>query len=75
MVQREKELRTKLDCMTREKQERMTMVMALREQDQSLCDILCATPYYIPTDSVPSQDQLRQLEDHIKAMESEKVGA
>jgi hypothetical protein len=31
------------------------------------------TPYYIPTGSVPSERQLAELDEHISALEVEKV--
>ena len=74
MVQREKELRTKMESLGREKQDRLKRLKVLKDQDQVLCDTLCCTPYYIPSNSVPSRDQLKELESHIKNLEKEKVG-
>lgn len=73
MVQREKELRTKLESLNREKQDRLKKLKVLKEQDQRLCDVLCCTPYYVPTNTVPSREQLHELEAHIKTLETEKV--
>jgi len=42
--------------------------------DQHLCDALNAIPYYIPTGCVPSNQQLEQIEQHIRDLEAEQVG-
>ncbi|KAK7508500.1 hypothetical protein BaRGS_00000066 [Batillaria attramentaria] len=72
MVQREKELRLKLETLTREKQDRLQTLKRLREKDQTLCDILCITPYYVPSSVTPTRDQLHELEAHVKSLEAEK---
>ncbi len=51
----------------------MKQLKVLKDQDQHLCDVLCTTPYYIPTGSVPSNEQLEELERHIKTLKEEKV--
>ncbi|KAK7110254.1 hypothetical protein V1264_014161 [Littorina saxatilis] len=72
MVQREKELRTRLENLNREKQERLKKLKMLHERDQHLCDTLCTTPYYVPTNMVPSKEQLQELEAHVRGLEAEK---
>lgn len=72
MVQREKELRLKLETLNREKQERLKTLKRLRDQDQCLCDVLCVTPYYVPTNVTPTREQLQELEAHVKTLEAEK---
>ncbi len=73
ILQLEKELRTQVDKLAKKKHERMKQLKVLKDQDQHLCDILCTTPYYIPTGSVPSNEQLEELERHIKTLKEEKV--
>ncbi|XP_076461912.1 protein regulator of cytokinesis 1-like isoform X2 [Babylonia areolata] len=72
MVQREKELRMKLDNMKREKQERMGRLRQLLKEDEALCQTLCSTPHYLPSHSVPTREQLHQLEAHVKDLKAEK---
>lgn len=72
ILQLEKELRTKVDSLAQEKHERLKLLRKLKESDQKLCDILCSTPYYIPSGSVPSQEQLEELKKHITKLNEEK---
>ncbi|XP_025096638.1 protein regulator of cytokinesis 1-like isoform X3 [Pomacea canaliculata] len=72
MVQREKELRCRLETLNREKQERMRTLKKLHEEDQRLCEMLCSAPYYIPSGVVPSRHQLQELETHVKSLEAER---
>lgn len=69
----EKDLRTHVNTYETEKHERLKQLKSLKEQDQHLCDVMCDTPYYIPTGSVPSKEQLKELEGHVATLEKEKV--
>lgn len=73
MVQKEKEMRSKLEALKCEKHERLKTLKQLRDQDQRLCDVLCSTPYYVPSSIIPSREQLHELELHVKDLEAEKV--
>ena len=73
MLQCEKDLRAKVDSLSGEKQERLKSLKMLKDQDQLLCDAMCLTPYYIPTGSTPSNDQLKALEQHVNSLKTEKV--
>ncbi|XP_077865480.1 protein regulator of cytokinesis 1-like [Saccoglossus kowalevskii] len=57
ILQLEKELRTRVDVLNKEKHERLKKLSELKSREQHLCDILCATPYYVPTGSIPSNEQ------------------
>ncbi|XP_056006579.1 protein regulator of cytokinesis 1-like isoform X3 [Ostrea edulis] len=72
MLQREKDLRAKAESLTQEKQERLKTLKHLKDQDQYLCDAMCLTPYYIPTGSTPSIEQLKSLEQHVNSLKAEK---
>ncbi|XP_062612048.1 protein regulator of cytokinesis 1-like isoform X3 [Saccostrea cucullata] len=72
MLQREKDLRAKVESLSQEKQERLKTLKNLKDQDQHLCDAMCLTPYYIPTGSTPSNEQLKALEQHVKSLKAEK---
>ncbi|XP_053559263.1 protein regulator of cytokinesis 1 isoform X1 [Bombina bombina] len=68
----ERDLRVKLELLTSKKNERLQELRVLQQKDQELCSDLCATPYYIPSGSVPSLKQLEELKEHIKARSEEK---
>lgn len=72
MLQTEKELRAKVETLSQEKSERLRKFKQLKEQDQNLCDIMCLTPYYIPTGSTPNLEQLQALENHVASLKLEK---
>ena len=73
ILQMEKSLRTRVDALAKEKHERKKRLKKLHDEDQRLCDILLTTPYYIPTGSVPSKEELESLEKHIQQLTDEKV--
>lgn len=73
VLQLEKNLRCHLETLLKEKSERLRELNELRQQDEELCVTLCATPYYIPSGSMPSHTQLQELRDHIKQLGEEKV--
>ncbi|XP_072527481.1 protein regulator of cytokinesis 1b [Salminus brasiliensis] len=72
MLQQEKDIRTCLEVMLKEKSQRMQVLKALIEQDQDLCDILCSDPFSISADSVPSLEQLDSFREHIARLTAEK---
>lgn len=75
MLQQERNIRTQVEALIKEKTHRMQQLKLLLEQDQDLCDILCSMPYGIAPDSVPSPEQLENFRQHIASQSTEKVGA
>lgn len=75
MLQQEKNIRTQVEALKKEKTHRMQQLKLLLEQDQDLCDILCSVPYGISPDSVPSLEQLENFHQHISNQNGEKVRA
>lgn len=73
MLQQEKNMRTQVEALMKEKANRMQRLKTLLEQDQDLCDILCTMPYGIAADSVPSVEQLENFQQHIHNQNEEKV--
>nr|XP_046251920.1 protein regulator of cytokinesis 1b isoform X2 [Scatophagus argus] len=73
MLQQEKNIRTQVEALMKEKARRMQQLKGLLEQDQDLCDILCSVPYGIAPDSVPSLEQLDHFQQHIASQSAEKV--
>ncbi|XP_030622333.1 protein regulator of cytokinesis 1b [Chanos chanos] len=72
MLQQEKDIRTRLEVMLKEKSQRMQQLKALTVQDQDLCDILCTKPFSISSNSVPSLEQLDSFQKHIASLSEEK---
>ncbi|XP_076594811.1 protein regulator of cytokinesis 1b isoform X1 [Chaetodon auriga] len=73
MLQLEKNIRTQLDALMKEKTRRMQQLKVLVDQDQELCDILCSMPYGISPDSVPSLEQLENFHQHVANQNAEKA--
>ncbi|XP_051504273.1 protein regulator of cytokinesis 1-like isoform X2 [Myxocyprinus asiaticus] len=72
MLHQEKDLRSLVEVMLKEKNQRMQALKALTEQDQDLCDILCSQPFSISASSVPSLEQLETFHQHISSLTAEK---
>ncbi|KAM3925559.1 protein regulator of cytokinesis 1 [Leptodactylus fuscus] len=72
ILQVEKDLRTRVEVMLKQKKERMQELKVLKQRDQDLCDILCTPPYYIDGHHVPSLDELDQFRRHLTALSAEK---
>lgn len=73
MLQLEKDLRSRVDLLNKEKQDRLRQMKQRTKVDQQLCDALGAVPYYLSPSCVPSEQQLAELEEHIHGLETEKV--
>ncbi|KAM8877885.1 protein regulator of cytokinesis 1b isoform 1-T1 [Synchiropus picturatus] len=72
MLQQEKNIRTQVEALVKEKTARMQQLKTLLEQDQDLCDLLCSLPYSISSQSVPSLEQLENFRKHIADQNEEK---
>ncbi|XP_075714244.1 protein regulator of cytokinesis 1 isoform X2 [Rhinoderma darwinii] len=71
-LQVEKDLRTRVEVMFKQKKERMQELKLLKQRDQDLCDILCTAPYYADGHRVPSVDELDQFRRHLAELSAEK---
>uniref|UniRef100_A0A8C0EFE0 Protein regulator of cytokinesis 1 n=1 Tax=Bubo bubo TaxID=30461 RepID=A0A8C0EFE0_BUBBB len=58
ILQMEKNLRTRVEVMLKQKRDRKHELKTLQEQDRDLCDILCTTPFCIDSNAVPSLEDL-----------------
>ncbi|XP_074643417.1 protein regulator of cytokinesis 1-like [Tubulanus polymorphus] len=72
LLQLEKDLRSKVEELTKIKNDRLKTLNVLQTAEQKLCDVLCATPYYIPSGSVPTPTQLDELQQHTAMLKAEK---
>nr|KAF6411402.1 protein regulator of cytokinesis 1 [Rousettus aegyptiacus] len=73
ILQLEKDLRTQVELMRKQKKERKQEMKLLQEQDQELCEILCVTPYDIDSTSVPSLEELNQFRQHLATLRETKA--
>uniref|UniRef100_A0A6Q2XH82 Protein regulator of cytokinesis 1b n=1 Tax=Esox lucius TaxID=8010 RepID=A0A6Q2XH82_ESOLU len=65
MLQQEKDIRTHVEVLVKERSQRMQQLKALTERDQDLCDILCSEAYSLNPSTVPSLEQLDDFRQHI----------
>lgn len=72
-MQVEKALRQKVEALKREKKDRLDRLDTLKKTEQLLCDNLATTPMYIPTGTIPSDEQLKSLQEHIQTLLADKV--
>ncbi|KAM8894490.1 protein regulator of cytokinesis 1b isoform 3-T4 [Spinachia spinachia] len=73
VLQQEKNIRTQVEALLKEKAQRMQQLKDLLEQDQDLCDVLCSAPYGIHPDFVPTPEQLESFSQHIANQNAEKA--
>ncbi|NWU44840.1 PRC1 regulator, partial [Hylia prasina] len=72
ILQREKNLRTHVELLQKQKQDRKQELRALREQDQNLCEILCTALFSIDPGRVPSLEDLDRYRRHVASLNTLK---
>ncbi|XP_014106520.1 PREDICTED: protein regulator of cytokinesis 1 isoform X1 [Pseudopodoces humilis] len=72
ILQMEKNLRTRVEVLQKQKRDRKQELKALQEQDQDLCDILCTTLFSIDTGTVPSLEDLDRYRRHVASLNTLK---
>ncbi|XP_012867319.1 PREDICTED: protein regulator of cytokinesis 1 [Dipodomys ordii] len=72
ILQLEKDLRTQVELMRKQKKDRKQELKLLKEQDQELCEILCVPHYDIDSMVVPSIEDLNQLRKHVTSLRETK---
>uniref|UniRef100_A0A671G7X4 Protein regulator of cytokinesis 1 n=1 Tax=Rhinolophus ferrumequinum TaxID=59479 RepID=A0A671G7X4_RHIFE len=73
ILQLEKDLRTQVELMRKQKKERKQELKRLQEQDQELCEVLCTPRYDVNNDSVPTLEELNQFRHHVAALRETKA--
>nr|XP_012319246.1 protein regulator of cytokinesis 1 isoform X2 [Aotus nancymaae] len=73
ILQLEKDLRTQVELMRKQKKDRKQELKLLQEQDQELCEILCMPHYDIDSASVPSLEELNQFRQHVATLRETKA--
>ncbi|XP_064245673.1 protein regulator of cytokinesis 1 isoform X2 [Passer domesticus] len=72
ILQMEKNLRTCVEVLQKQKRDRKQELKALQEQDRALCDILCTALFTIDTGSVPSLEELDRYRRHVASLNALK---
>ncbi|NXJ85048.1 PRC1 regulator, partial [Trogon melanurus] len=72
ILQMEKNMRTYLKEMLKQKKDRKQELKTLQKQDEDLCEILCTTPFSIDSDAVPSLEDLDRYRHHLASLSAEK---
>lgn len=72
ILRRRKDLHLQLESLTKQKHIRMVALNELLDQEQVLCDRLQMSHYPIPSNCVPSDNQLWELEKHIEMLQAEQ---
>ncbi|KAJ6662804.1 hypothetical protein lerEdw1_011008 [Lerista edwardsae] len=72
ILQLEKNLRTRVEVLLKQKRERKQELKTLQEREQDLRDLLCTAPYCVGDSSVPSLEELDQFRRHLAALGAEK---
>ncbi|NWW50042.1 PRC1 regulator, partial [Pedionomus torquatus] len=72
ILQTERDLRARVQVLLKQKADRKQELKTLQEQDQELCNILCAARFPIDSDAVPSLKDLDLYRRHVAALSAEK---
>ncbi|XP_059570454.1 protein regulator of cytokinesis 1 isoform X2 [Alligator mississippiensis] len=72
ILQLERDLRTRVEVMAKQKRERKQELKALQDRDRDLCDLLCTRPYSIDSSAVPSLEELDGFRRHLATLTTEK---
>ncbi|XP_061451694.1 protein regulator of cytokinesis 1 isoform X2 [Rhineura floridana] len=72
ILQLEKDLRTRVEVMLKQKREREQELKALQEREQEMCDLLCITPCCVNSEAVPSLAELDHFRRHLAGLVAEK---
>ncbi|XP_050009912.1 protein regulator of cytokinesis 1 isoform X2 [Alexandromys fortis] len=72
VLQLEKDLRTQVELMRKQKKERKQEFKLLQEQDQELCEILCLPLYDVESSSVPTLEELNRFRQRVATLKETK---
>ncbi|XP_077173704.1 protein regulator of cytokinesis 1 isoform X2 [Paroedura picta] len=72
ILELEKALRTQVEALLKQKQERKQALQALRDQELELCDLLSIAPTGLCTNTVPTLEDLDCFRRHLAALVAEK---
>ncbi|XP_069018304.1 protein regulator of cytokinesis 1-like [Embiotoca jacksoni] len=72
MLQMEKNTRTRLEVLKEQRRQRMEELKGFVVKDRELCDIMCATPFGIEQNAVPSLKELDTYRAYLDDLTKEK---
>uniref|UniRef100_A0AAY4CND0 Protein regulator of cytokinesis 1a n=1 Tax=Denticeps clupeoides TaxID=299321 RepID=A0AAY4CND0_9TELE len=72
ILQMEKDIRTSLKVMIKQKSQRVQELKTLRKQDEDLSDVLCSSLYTFDMTSVPTLEELEAYRNHLSVLSKEK---
>ncbi|XP_051004745.1 protein regulator of cytokinesis 1 isoform X3 [Acomys russatus] len=72
ILQLEKDLRTQVELMRKQKKERKQELKLLQEQDQELCEILCMPPSDVDSTSLPTVEELNLFRQRVATLRETK---
>ncbi|XP_072201308.1 protein regulator of cytokinesis 1 isoform X2 [Excalfactoria chinensis] len=72
ILQMVRDLRSRVEVLLKQKNDRKQELKALQEQDKNLCDILCVSLFSIDDNVVPSLDELDRYRHHVASLSAEK---
>ncbi|XP_028403119.1 protein regulator of cytokinesis 1-like [Dendronephthya gigantea] len=75
LIEKEKDLRTKLDAWNLEKEERSKKFKALRQKEDVLCKRLALPPHDTSIGEIPTSKEVKEIEANIKYMETQLAQA
>ncbi|XP_065590231.1 protein regulator of cytokinesis 1 isoform X2 [Cyrtonyx montezumae] len=73
ILQMVKVLHSRVEVMLKQKRDRKQELKTLQEQEQSLCDVLCESPFSIDSAAVPSLEELDRYRRHLASLSAEKA--
>uniref|UniRef100_A0A3P9J747 Protein regulator of cytokinesis 1b n=1 Tax=Oryzias latipes TaxID=8090 RepID=A0A3P9J747_ORYLA len=73
ILQQEKNIRTEVEALMKERAERMQQLQDLLDQEQDLCRTLDCKPFGLTADAVPSQEQLESFRHYISHQNAKKA--
>ena len=69
LIDVEKKIRDDVSQLKKEKEERMKDYEEAREAEEAACEVTGSNPSYIVINRMPTDEQVRQIKDHIKHLQ------
>ena len=69
LIDVEKKIRDEISQLKVEKEERMKSYNEAKIAEEAVCELTGSNPLYIAIDKMPTDDQVRQIQDHIRQLE------
>ena len=73
LIDVEKKIRDDVSQLKKEKEDRMKDYEEAREAEEAACEVTGSNPSYIVINRMPTDEQVRQIKDHIKHLKVIKI--